>query len=333
MSVATFQYTTTENLTTASTALKAFDLAPTSVVKKGTNTWDVSYATDALLSKASRLNALYGIFCSGTQYTDANQDAFTQLRIDFCLQPETYPSYYCPFVADYNKLGETKACSRLYSTNNDFNNSSISNKVQCSGLTKHLDVRDTDEAMKAAVQNGYKQFCKANPTMKECQCYNRATFTAYKDAVAALTSGGASIQSGNESCWYVPCQYQNNITVDPDIQQAYARVQCPNVCQNIVAAINVKTAVFSDISLSNDCVGSSAATGGTIVEDISKGVKKEEVAAQFEAAKTQPATKTSQASVSTGVIVGVVVGVVVVVVVLVAYFESPPTKKASGRRS
>lgn len=338
----TFQYTTTENLTASSAALKAFDLVPTSVVKSGTNTWNVSYAKDAVLAKASRLNALYNIFCSSAQYTASNQDVFTQLRIDFCVQPESFPNDFCPHIEDFNKLGEAKACSRLYSTNTDFNNSNISNRVQCSNMTKYLDIRDTDETMKAAVQNGYKAFCKANPTMKECQCYNRAIFSTYKDAITALSSGGTTLQSGNESCWYVPCIYRTNITVDPDIQKAYDRVQCPNVCQNIVAAINVKTAVFSDLSLSNDCTGGSS-QADKVVEDISKSVKKTEVSKQFEVAKEQLATQKPQApqTMSTTTLVVIVVVCVVVVVVGIVYAAlssatttaSTATTMASGRRS
>lgn len=313
MSEITFEYYSTTTLSVASSVLKADDLAPTSVVKKSTSMWDVSYSLSELYKSANRINAIYNIFCSYTQNSEYNSSMFTQLRINFCIQPETYPSIYCPEIADYNKLN-TNSCSRLYSTNNDFNNSNISNKVQCSGLVSFLNVSNTDDTMKAAVQNGYKAFCAANKDMRECQCYNRANFEAYKNAYNVMSSGSV-MQSGNESCWYIPCQYQTNITVDTDIQNAYNRIECPSVCQNIVAAINVKNATLSDISLSNNCIGTSS---DAIKSDISSGVGKEDANVLFEKTKDEttstPAPQKPQLSIT---IIGVIGGLAFLVVVLV----------------
>jgi len=262
--VVDFQYTTTATLTTSSTSLTAYNIQPTSVSKSGTNTWKVSYNKSDLLQNANRLNSIYKIFCRGTQWTQDNYDAFTQLRVDFCVQPETSsPSLNCPTITDYNNLNTT-TCSRLVSLNQDFNNEDLSNYVQCSGLVDYLNVDNTDTSgLKTVVQNGYKKLCSANPTMRECQCYNRATFQAYKD-VSSVLSKDSTLQSGNDSCWYIPCLYQTNIMVDPVLQNAYGKVQCPNVCQNILAAVNVGTANISGIKFSNNCGGGSSANNDVI---------------------------------------------------------------------
>lgn len=292
-----FEYTTssTTTLTKTSSELKAYDLLPTSVVKKtGSSTvWNISYSTTELLKSPSRINAIYTIFCSSSssQSSTYNNETFTQLRIDFCIQPETYPDLYCPEIEDYNDLN-TNQCSRLYSENNDFNNDKISNKVQCSGLTQYLDVSDTNDTMKTVVQNAYKKFCANNKTtMKECQCYNRYNFENYQNAKTILTSGSSILQSGNECCWYLPCQFRTNITVDPDIQNAYDRISCPSVCQNIIANINVKNVNMSNINLSNNCVGTS--TNEEVKKDISDEIKtKEEATSLFEKEKIQISTST-----------------------------------------
>jgi hypothetical protein len=325
-----FQYSTTDTtLSTTSPVLKVDDLAPTSVVKATGSLWNITYSWNDLQQKASRIQALHSLFCTSPQNSAYNQSTFAQLRIDFCIQPETYPSLYCPAITDYNKLG-TNTCSRLYSTNNDFNNDKISNKIQCSGLVPYLDVSNTDSTMKTAVQNGYKTFCAANPTMRECQCYNRANFEAYKNTKEVLSSGG-SMQSGNESCWYIPCQYQTNITVDPDIQNAYGKIECPSVCQNIVAAINVKNVVLSDISLSNNCFGTGS---GTVKTDISSDATKKTVSdtnALFNSTKIP--TTTTQASpytLSVGAIIGLVVAAFVVLVVVLVVVFSRKSKGDGG---
>lgn len=325
----TFEYISTDTLTTSSSVLKADDLAPKTVVKSTGSYWKVTYLLSDVMARTSRINAIYNIFCSSSQNSTYNSDTFTQLRIDFCLQPETYPSLYCPTIQDYNSLN-TDTCSRLYSTNSDFNNSKISNKVQCSGLTQYLDVSSDDTTMKTAVQNGYKTFCSNNKTMRECQCYNRANFTAYQNAKTILSTG-SSLQSGNECCWYIPCQFQTNITVDPDIQNAYDKIQCPSVCQNIVAAVNVKNAVFSDISLSNSCVG----TEENVEKDISDNVSKTEAKQLFQEQekKTAVATKkpsdtfTMNRQTFLGIIVGgsiIMIMIVVMIVVIMAVKDTPP---------
>lgn len=312
MSEITFEYsTTTTTLSTSSSVLKADDLLPTNVVKKSGYIWSVSYLLSDVLKKANRVNALYTIFCSSSQNSDYNSSVFTQLRIDFCMQPEDYPSIYCPDITDYNNLN-TNTCSRLYSTNNDFNNSNISNKVQCSGLVGHLNVSSTDDTMKTAVQNGYKSFCLANKNMRECQCYNRANFEAYKNAYSIL-SNGSVMQSGNESCWYIPCQYQTNITVDTDIQNAYNRIECPSVCQNIVAAVNVKNVNLSDISLSNNCIGTST---DVIKKDISANVSNEKTNTLFKEVATTPTTTSPPSGKPSWIMIVVVVCIVVVVIMV-----------------
>lgn len=209
--------------------------------------------------KKDRLNAAYNIYCADDkQYSATNSNTYTNLRLKYCIQPESYPSIYCPTIGDFNKLG-TNTCSRIYSKNQEFNDNDLNNHVQCSELKEYLDVRNTDTSMKNAVQNSYKTFCADNPTMKECQCYNRSQFEAYNNLKKILSSG-ATLPNGNESCWYTPCQYQTNITVDPDIQNAYDRIECPSVCQNIIAAINVKNFVVQDVSLSNQCTTSTTST-------------------------------------------------------------------------
>lgn len=138
---------------------------------------------------------------------------------------------------------------------------------------KYLDIDSTDDDVKTVMQTGYQNFCSKYPTMKECQCYNRSLFDAYKNAKAILSSG-SSLPSGNESCWYVPCMYHTNIQVDPTLQQAYGKVQCPNVCQNIVAAVNVKNVSLNNVNLSSDCLASST---NTIKDDISDQMTKKDV--------------------------------------------------------
>lgn len=315
----TFEYFSIETLTVASPVLKAGDLSPKTVVKSTGSYWKVSYLLSDVMQKTSRINALYNIFCSSLQNTTYNSETFTQLRIDFCLQPETYPSLYCPTIEDFNEL-KTNTCSRLYSTNNDFNDNNISNKVQCAGLVQYLDVSSSNDTMKAAVQNGYKKLCENNKDMRECQCYNRANFSSYQNAKSILSSG-TTLQSGNECCWYVPCQFQTNITVDPVIQNAYDRVACPSVCQNIVAAVNVKNAVFSDISLSNNCIGS---TQSDVEKDISDNVDKIAAAKLFQEQEKKKYTTTitpTKAFVMTRqnfiyIVVGGIVFVVVVMMII-----------------
>lgn len=320
----TFEYISTDTLTTSSSTLKADDLAPKNVVKPTTGSiWKVSYSLTDVMQKTSRINALYSIFMSSSQSSTYNSETFTQLRIDFCLQPETYPSIYCPTITDYNNLN-TNTCSRLYSINSDFNNSKISNKIQCSDLTQYLDVSNNNSTMKSAVQNGYKTFCTNNKTMRECQCYNRSSFTAYQNAKSILSSG-STMQSGNECCWYLPCQFQTNITVDADIQNAYDKIQCPDVCQNIIAAVNVKNVVMSDISLSNDCVGTNSSN---VQKDISDSVSKSDTTQLFaeqekkkSVAATTPSNTFTLNRKSFIIIIAVVVVFVVILFIILAVKE------------
>lgn len=285
----TFEYTTTDTLSTSSSALKADDLDPVSVVKKAGSVWNVSYSLSSVMASVSRINAIYKIFCVYPQDTTNNLTTFLQLRLDFCIQAESYPSYYCPTnIVDYNNLN-TNTCSRLVSTNPDFNNLELSNKIQCYGLKQYLDIDSTDETMKSVVQQGYRNFCYNNPTMKECQCYNRVNFEAYKNAISILSTD-ASMQSGNESCWYIPCQYKTNIQVDPDLQSAYGNVQCPNVCQNIIALVNNKNVSLSDISLSNNCIATST---DSIKESITDNLTNAEATKIYSAEETKSKTTTA----------------------------------------
>lgn len=328
-SLTVFEYTTTSNtvvLTTSSAELKAYDLAPSSVAKKSGSSiiWNISYSTTDLLKSPSRLNAIYTIFCSSIQTSSYNTDTFTQLRLDFCIQPETYPDLYCPTMTDYNDLN-TNQCSRIYSTNNDFNNDKISNKVQCSGLKDYFNVSNTDSSMKTSVQNSYKKFCATNKTtMKECQCYNRSGFESYQNAKTILTSG-TTLQSGSDCCWYVPCQFQTNITVDPDIQNAYERISCPSVCQNIIATVNVKNVSLSNISLSNSCGGTSDNTETTTKKDISEEIpSKEEANVLFEKEKQQTKTTSSltRNQFITIIVVVCVIFILIILLVVMYYIRS-----------
>lgn len=310
MSNITFQYITVDTLTTSSSVLQADDLAPMSVVKSSGSVWNVSYSKDEIYKKASRIKALYNIFLSSSQSSSYNNQQFLQLRIDFCLQPETYPSLFCPSITDYNNLN-TNTCSRLYSTNNDFNNQDLSNVIKCNQLINYLDIDDTNEDMKTAVQTGYKQFCTNYKTMKECQCYNRADFDAYKNAKAVLSY---SSSTPNECCWYTPCNFQNNITVDPNLLNAYNKIQCPNVCQNIVAAVNVKNAVFSDISLKNECFSDT-----TNSNDISSKVKDEDATPLFNSLMTTtptPSITTTSVMDTKTLIISIVLGAIVVILII-----------------
>lgn len=317
-SFTTFEYTTTSTatLTTTSIELKANDLAPITVSRKtGFSTvWNISYSTTELLKTAARINAIYTIFCSSSQSSTYNTETFTQLRIDYCIQPETYPDLYCPDITDYNNLN-TNQCSRIYSTNNDFNNNQISNRVQCSGLAQYLNVSNTESNMKTVVQNAYKKFCANNKTtMKECQCYNRSNFEGYQNAKTILSSG-STLQSGNECCWYLPCQFQTHITVDPDIQNAYERVSCPSVCQNIIATVNVKEVSLSNINLSNNCVGTS--TNNEVKKDISNEVtSKEEVNTLFQQEKSK-ASSSSSLKITSNVFIVIVIFVIIIILIIV----------------
>lgn len=321
MSNITFQYITVDTLTTASSVLKADDLAPIKVEKSSGSVWNVSYSKEELYKQASRITALKRIFLSSTQSSSYNNQQFLQLRIDFCLQPETYPSLFCPAITDYNNLN-TNTCSRIYSTNNDFNNQDLSNVIQCSQLINYLGTDSTDETMKTAVQNGYQQFCSNNKTMKECQCYNRADFDGYKNAKAILSS---SSSTPNECCWYTPCNFAPKITVDPNLLNAYQRIQCPNVCQNIVAAVNVKNVVFSDISLKNECFSDT-----TNSNDISSPVNDKEASQIFDSVKTTtpiPSKTTTDTTNTTFVAIllgGIVVILMIAMIVLIFREKDKP---------
>lgn len=328
----TFEYNTVDTLTTSSSILKADDLVPISVVKKAGSIWNVSYSLKSVMETSSRINALYKIFCSYPQDTTNNLTTFLQLRLDFCIQTESYPDLYCPNnIEDFNNLNTT-TCSRLISKNQDFNNIQLSNKIQCYGLKQYLDINSTDETMKTLVQQGYKNLCENNPTMKECQCYNRANFEAYKNAIKILSTDSSSMQSGNESCWYSPCIYKTNIQVDPDLQLAYGRVQCPNVCQNIIALVNNQNVSLSDISLSNDCIASNT---DSIKENITDNITNKEATKIYTAEETKSKTTTPSPTSKTSItidqktlliIIGSSVGVMVVIFVINLIFSGKPNQ-------
>jgi hypothetical protein len=323
-SLTVFEYTTssTSVLTTTSSELKAYDLAPSAVAKKsGSSTvWNISYSTTELLKYPYRLNAIYTIFCSSLQTSTYNTETFTQLRLDFCIQAETYPDLYCPKITDYNNINSNQ-CSRIYSTNNDFNNDKVSNKVQCAELAEYLNVSSTNTIMNTLVQKKYKKFCADNKTtMKECQCYNRADFEAYQNANAILSSG-STLQSGSDCCWYVPCQYKDNITVDPDLQNAYDRISCPSVCQNIIATVNVKNVSLSNINLSNNCIGTSTDNTETTKKDISEEIPTEEQASVlFQKEKEKKTTSTDKLSKNTLILI--IVSVVIVGFIIIGMIVS-----------
>lgn len=172
--------------------------------------------------------------------------------------------------------------------------------------------------MNTSVQKKYKKFCADNKTtMKECQCYNRTDFEAYQNANAILSSG-STLQSGNECCWYVPCQFKSNITVDPDLQNAYDRISCPSVCQNIIATVNVKNVSLSNINLNNNCVGTSTDNTETTKKDISEEISNKEQASvlfQKEKEKTTTSTSTNKLSKNTLILISVSVAIVVFIII------------------
>ena len=330
--IITFEYNTSSTLTKFSSVLLAYDLYPQDVVKKTSSLWNVSYNKDDLISKPVRMNELYKIFCSSSQNSIYNSTTFAQLKVDFCLQPESYPSYYCPNnIGDFNNLNTT-SCSRLISTNPEFNNTDLGNRMQCSELKRYLDIDSTNDDVKTVMQTGYRNFCSKYPTMKECQCYNRSLFDAYNNAKAILSSG-TSLPSGNESCWYIPCQYQTNIQVDPSLQEAYARVQCPNVCQNIIAAVNVKNVSLNNISMSNNCL---ATSGNAVKDDVSDKMTEKDVQVVL---KTKEPSRTNAQETSNGKdqttilwIVISVLGFCIVIILLLSLISSFSKKKTKDKQ-
>lgn len=198
----------------------------------------------------------------GDAYRATNQNTFQDLRIQFCIYVDTLYCYNLP--RNFNSTDpvytmSTDKCSRLFgSANAPFNQVSMTNNpVACADLKKYLNISEPSSNIKDAVQARYSSFCDANVDLLECQCYNREKFDAFQNTRQILSGNNQqSMVNGNEVCWYLPCQYQRGVMMPQELQTSYDRVQCPNVCQNIVAAINVNQANFNNISLSTNCGGS-----------------------------------------------------------------------------
>ena len=198
----------------------------------------------------------------GSVYLAANQDTFQDLRIQFCIYTDTLYCNNQPLSfngADPVYTMSMNKCSRMIGSGNaPFNQVSMtSNPVACDSLLKYLNINEPSSNIKDAVLARYSNFCDTNVDLLECQCYNRQKFRAFQDTRQILSGNNQqSMVNGNEVCWYTPCQYTRNIMMPTELQTSYDRVQCPNVCQNIVAAINVREANFNNIALSTNCGGS-----------------------------------------------------------------------------
>lgn len=179
-------------------------------------------------------------------YRDMNMDTLNSMRYGFCLTPEPLNLQYCPEIPQYNSTSDDVLCSRVVSTNKQYNNSMDStNKVRCSLIYTELTDPKSDRYADASAM--FHQYCLANPESYDCQCYARAQKSLYRQTKDAL--GGAAV---NDVCWYKPCSYQTNIFVPPELLNAPA--SCPSACANVIIVDDVKGRVDVDnVSMNNDC--------------------------------------------------------------------------------
>jgi len=97
--------------------------------------------------------------------------------------------------------------------------------------------------------------CNNNPSLLECQCYNRSNSTAYTQMTNAITSSFPNFQ-GQASCWYTPCQgVDPNILVPSDMADAKSTT-CSTSCSTILQVANrpSNTATFSQNNLVQTCI-------------------------------------------------------------------------------
>lgn len=179
-------------------------------------------------------------------YRDLNMDTLNSLRYNFCFMPEPLNLQYCPEIPRYNSASDDIKCSRVVSTNRQYNNSMDStNKVRCSLFYTELTDPTSDRYADASAM--FRQYCMGNPDSYDCQCYARAQKNLYKQTKDAM--GGVAV---NDVCWYKPCSYQTNIFVPPELLNAPAN--CPSACANVIIVDDVKGRVNIDnVSMNNDC--------------------------------------------------------------------------------
>lgn len=179
-------------------------------------------------------------------YRDLNIDTLNSLRYQFCFAPEPLNEQYCPEIPNYNSTSENVRCSRIVSTNQQYNNSmDASNKVRCSQLyTELTDPKNDRYSDTSAV---FRQYCSRYPESYDCQCFARAGNNLYQQTKDAL--GGAAV---NDVCWYKPCSFQTNIFVPSELLNAPA--SCPSACANVIIAADVKGKVdINNVSMNNTC--------------------------------------------------------------------------------
>ena len=84
------------------------------------------------------------------------------------------------------------------------------------------------------------------------------------DSVGGFSKNGAIINTVTD---VFSTTFENNITVDPNLLNAYNKIQCPNVCQNIVAAINVKFPILFGTDVL-DITNNSSKNSSTLADGI-----------------------------------------------------------------
>lgn len=286
-----FNSSSTPNLTTLSVPNQGNQIGvqATNSERIEGNVWKITYnlpepytyyAVNSLLQKfadpnnTAQNNALSATTLS-MNYYQKNLDTCKDLRYTFCFTPETDPNLFCPTIPNYNSTSPTIVCSRVVSSNNQFNNANdSSNLVQCSQLSVPLWTSDP------SVTASFTQYCNKNTTSYDCQCYNRSKVSLYQTVKDSLADAAVA-----DTCWYKPCMYQSNIYVPPELQATPK--PCPSVCANVIVNADVKGGVnMQDISLVNVCF-----SDATTVDNI-QNISAQPVSPKPSTTKT-PSTTTS----------------------------------------
>lgn len=234
-----------------------------SLVTGKTTIWTVTYNVQDMIAYAVGLNLVYDMFLGiqlspnlPTAYVTQNQSNFDYLRSLFCFQSDTN----CPVITNYNNT-KNPVCSRLISANPAFNNNAPGNNINCNQFLQGIlgqSIGTSPSTSSSVIQSNFSSYCTNNPSSLDCQCYLRNNDTNYKAVTTMLASSSnqASVTSfGNDVCWYTPCQFQNNILVPVNLISASTTVNCPNVCAQIISAINVQNVNITGNTFSQNCGG------------------------------------------------------------------------------
>lgn len=307
-----FYYVGTTKPSTSSLTIS--DLVPTAITQNTSTLWYVDYSESKASSNANYINGLYNIFYTMDSH---NKTMLDNLRVDYCTRNEDYPKSYCSSIDDFNKIESKNTCSRIFSTNATHNSSYYgTNFVNCPGLSTLLTPgSDNYSVLETDLQTKYKTFCDNNLYAKECQCYNRSQFDGYKSAYSVLSSNNSNtILNGNDICWYIPCQFKDRIVVPPNLIQSYDKVECPSVCQNILAVLDAKTVYVSDIDMVNNCGKDSTDSNGSNT-DISKTI-----APTTTVFTEKPTTPTNDITISKPMLIIIICSGIILFLILIIQF-------------